>query len=483
MKKEKKEKIKGVGLIIFCLVMLFNPNVKVIDILPDFIAYFILARMITEITDVIPHFDDLRIKLNQLGILNVCRIPAQMLITMAHTKNAADNDIVTVLTLSFGVLEAILIAYAITHLFNGLFYMGERTNASVLIKPFELSSGRRMSPEELRVLTFIFGISKCALAVIPELLLVSPSPDTPPTALIYRFRALYPYTIILCVTVSLIIGICWLRRAKRYVRAVAAMGAFSSAVKEFYTAEQFERVEKKRILRGKLKALNLMTIATVFSLEMVFEDFRRINLFPHFIFSLLLIFGFTSLVKRSGNCLTVKIFGGIYSAVALVGYITSIVFLSKFQYSDMLYFNDARLLYSSVALVSILEFIALAVFLLVFARAMSEYTLYNTGLSPTSDRYSISDKKFHSSVSKKGYFFALFGIILQLAKCVNVWLQFKVKYFMVDSEFSSSGVVYTTTAPWFGLVVTVLSVLFIGYAVHYFGLLKDEAQMKYTVEY
>ena len=43
MSDKKKNKIP---LIIFSLIILFNPYVKVVDILPDFIAYFIIAKLL-----------------------------------------------------------------------------------------------------------------------------------------------------------------------------------------------------------------------------------------------------------------------------------------------------------------------------------------------------------------------------------------------------------------------------------------------------
>ena len=42
------------GWLIFAVVMLFNPNVNLIDILPDFIGYFILAKFFERAADSAP---------------------------------------------------------------------------------------------------------------------------------------------------------------------------------------------------------------------------------------------------------------------------------------------------------------------------------------------------------------------------------------------------------------------------------------------
>ena len=42
------------GLVVFALILLFNPNINLIDALPDFIAYFILAKVFLPAADSAP---------------------------------------------------------------------------------------------------------------------------------------------------------------------------------------------------------------------------------------------------------------------------------------------------------------------------------------------------------------------------------------------------------------------------------------------
>ena len=66
MNKEADKKQKSIyKTVIFSLIFLFNPNISVIDILPDFIAYFLLARAFLYAADRAPHFEEARVILTE----------------------------------------------------------------------------------------------------------------------------------------------------------------------------------------------------------------------------------------------------------------------------------------------------------------------------------------------------------------------------------------------------------------------------------
>ena len=121
MKRKSTSKVRGVALLTFCLVILFNPNIKIIDIFPDFIAYFILIRLLGDIAEKVPHFAELKTSVKRLLALSLIRLPAQMLSSFIKGKNTLDGDINVLMTLIFAVAEVVLLCMAITNLFNALF--------------------------------------------------------------------------------------------------------------------------------------------------------------------------------------------------------------------------------------------------------------------------------------------------------------------------------------------------------------------------
>ena len=75
IKKSQNTRISKV-LITFCLFLLFNPLVKMVDIFPDFIAYFVFALMLNRITYFVPHACELRSSLLKLGVFSLLRLPS-----------------------------------------------------------------------------------------------------------------------------------------------------------------------------------------------------------------------------------------------------------------------------------------------------------------------------------------------------------------------------------------------------------------------
>ena len=80
-------------LLIFSLVLLFNPSINVVDILPDFIAWFILERLLRKPADMSPYFEETRVACFRLGFLNLSKILALMLVALVRSIDTSDTDI------------------------------------------------------------------------------------------------------------------------------------------------------------------------------------------------------------------------------------------------------------------------------------------------------------------------------------------------------------------------------------------------------
>ena len=136
-----KNTVKNINykLLIFSLVLLFNPSLNVVDILPDFIAWFILAKIFERAADSAPYFEEARSNFIRLGWLNLLKIPAFFLILFVKSKDTLDNNIYALVSFSFAIFEIILVTQAIKNIFTAAFYLGERTDVPALIEPFAVS--------------------------------------------------------------------------------------------------------------------------------------------------------------------------------------------------------------------------------------------------------------------------------------------------------------------------------------------------------
>ncbi len=480
---KNKQKIKGFGLLTLALVLLFNPNVSVVDILPDFISFLIILHLLRGISDKVPYFAQLRTSVKKLFVFSLLRVPAQLIITVAQSKNTSDIYMKALMTFTVSAIELLLLWCAVTDLFRALTYMGSRSDNTALITPFALTKTKKMTPEGLKLLSCLFVIIKCTLTTIPELFIIFY--DTLMSSENFQAKLLrsYPYAIIFGVVVTSAMGIFWLIASLKYAKAASQDGKFTDAIEFFMTPEKVEFVRKKVFLRKRVSALNFIILGAVLSFDLVFSDFRHINLLPHFLGIAAISYGFLSLVKGSRKSTGFKIVAAIYTAISLAAYVTSVIFLSRYSYADFSNsWSNAKDTYLYVIISAVCELLAAVVFYIAFARNMKFYVLENTGLSPSSDRYSITDKYRHASLVKKGFIFAAIGILLNAAKCANVFLQGDLQYRAIKSHGHTVNLIFMTSLPWFGLVITALAAVFVGYAFYYIGLLKEDARIKYDEE-
>jgi len=460
-------------LLIFTLVLLFNPSVNVVDVFPDFIAWFILARLFERAADSAPYFEEARSSFIRLGWLSLFKIPAFLLILYVRSKDTLDNNVYALVSFTFAVFEIILATQATKNLFSALFYLGERTDAPSLIEPFTVSEkkNRLMTPEALKNLTYLFFILKAALYAVPDLFLLTGVNDR---GIVVIGSKYYPYVLLASLLVGIVFGAAWLAYSKKYVSKVCAEGKFYEALDSIATDGGEGSAEKKSKLRALLRTPTVMIVAAFFSMELIFENLSNINILPHFIYGIMLLLVWHSFKKHSKLHLFTGVFGVIYCVVSLIGYITTVSFFSKYEYMDLIKNSAARSDYNAIMVLSVIEFICLIFFLVFITKAFNSYILKNTGISPDSENYNKLEAEFHRSLKIKNYVTFSLGILSGLSKCVNVFLNSDVQVL-----FTETNTITASTLPWFGTIVTVTSVAYIAYNLFFMSTLKDEVRMKY----
>ena len=140
MKNLEKNKAKKGNLLLFlALLFLINPSIQVVDIFPDFIAYFIIINRISYATDRAPYFAEAKSALSKLTLVSLLKLPAYFVVVFARSGNVGDTDIYALFAFSFAFVEAIFSVIAVYYLFEGAFYIGQRTDAISLIRPFYIN--------------------------------------------------------------------------------------------------------------------------------------------------------------------------------------------------------------------------------------------------------------------------------------------------------------------------------------------------------
>ena len=127
---KKTDSKRFYSLLILSAVFLTNPNINIIDIMPDFVAWFILAKLFERAADSAPYFEEARSSFLKLAWINLAKVPAFFLMITIRSKDTLDNNVFALFSLSFCAIELVFLLPAIKNLFTALFHLGERTSAN-----------------------------------------------------------------------------------------------------------------------------------------------------------------------------------------------------------------------------------------------------------------------------------------------------------------------------------------------------------------
>lgn len=461
-------------LIFLALVFLFNPNINVIDLLPDFFGYFILVRLLRYPADISPYFEEARATLQKLAWLSVLKVPAIFLIFGFGTGR---GDTTALLALGFCIGDLILGIMAIKYLFDALFYLGERTSADAILRTFPISKKRMLSPEAFKSFTILFVIVKCAVATLPEFLLLTENT----TGDIYTTAnlALYPMVLVLSQLLGLIVGIIWLCRAIRYAKAILKDNVLEDGLREMFGGDFDLRFETKFRLRSLAASFAITVFSVFFAFTIRFDNLGGAHLLPSAIFPLVLTYALFVGRKYYTNLSPIFKLGLCAGTLGIAESVLSSWFFESHTIDDLYYDRAARLAYLPYEIVSVATSALVGVILVLLARRMRVFVLENTGIPSHDTAYRTVDRDFHKQLLRRAYLFLGLGIALFFIKSVDVVLYGFPKIIYTNISDVTMPTIVSPALPWLATVAVILSVAFVLSALYFFATLKDEVMLKY----
>ncbi|MBQ7355762.1 MAG: hypothetical protein IJW66_00005, partial [Clostridia bacterium] len=364
MKKDKENnRLRGDGLILFALLLLINPSVQVVDIFPDFIAYIIILRRLSYAVDRAPYFAEARSAVSKLLLISILKLPTYFVIVFARSGNVGDTDIYALFAFSFAAVEAIFSVIAIYYLFEGAFYLGQRTEAISLIKPFAINKRgtRTRSPESLRALAYFFAVYKCAAYGLPELLLLTKTVTEEQLKNYFNITSLYPYTILFAIVSVIIIGVLLLRRAYAYIKQAENATSLTAALDSLVSGEARIRLENKARVKEISLLLGIITLSSLFMLEIRLDNFSLANINPHFFMGIILLFAAHKMKSLVGKCKALTATLWVFIAVSAVEWVMEANFLSEYSFSLLASSGLVKREFMPILAVSLLEVAVFAV--------------------------------------------------------------------------------------------------------------------------
>ena len=462
-------------LIILSLVFLFNPNFNLVDILPDFVAFFILARVFDKASDCAPHFEEARVGFLRLAYLSVAKIPALAIIVIAREGNTSDNDIIALFCLVFAAIELLLLLTTVKHIFDALTYLGERSDARSLI-----ARDAKYSTEGLRIFTVAFSVFKVMLYLIPEFTRLTRSVELPSGIYVKTGSRYYPWMVLGSVIFGFIFGAIWLSRMIKYVKYVRDEGRINGALLALADEGSVNEYEKRREVRSVKRIFLAFSAAALVMINVSFGDLYDVNLLPNFIFTVIFTVALTKMLKRTDaspklKYATVSV-GAVYTAVSAVSYLLAFRFLTEYGYS-MLYEKtspEAVAAYRSYQITAIGE-LALHIGLSVlFFTVMKAFVISNLGISPKSEAYRPSDAAYHRDLLRKTGVYTAFLALLGILEFATVMSNGSISLIFTNPNDVTQPTMLISSAPWLPTVALIVNAVFVIYSVYYFNLIKEE---------
>ena len=389
----KKNKVISATPFVLAFLFLFNPNIIVIDLLPDCVGYLLLCKALSKVIDLNDDLYGAHRAFQRMIFIDAGKIVAFLwifVITVPTDRSAS----MLLWTFVFSALELIFLIPAYAKLFNGFINL-----AYLFPNKKVLGTGRGIGKiGVVKIITIIFVILKSVLCVLPEFAdLTNTAYDE--TANIGMLN-LYNYIGIMRVFAfipALLSGILWLFIISNYFIGICREKEFNVALTEKYNSDILPR--KGLFIRRNFHTYTIVTIvALIFTL-----DFRvdNQNIIPDVLAAVVFLFSFILLEKYIDNKNRIWIlFVGVFFCFSVLSFICEYHFFANYHYGAIIRneaaLNSYRLIVIATVLKSIFFLLITYSMLVMINRSIKNHTGFVYGREHNDE----GEKKLINSVHK-----------------------------------------------------------------------------------
>lgn len=411
----------GFGYIMAGFILLFNPIIHVIDLLPDFIGFFLICKGLSKLSYLNSGLSEARDIFRKLGFAELIRVAC--IVFIPYTSDSA----MLLFAFVFGVIELIYFIPALNYFYEGLNYIGMQYDGeSVFAKIEKKKRGRRKKGETgevtrvietgaaLKRLTYSFYILRIICTLLPELTALQMYDNLGTvTAFSINYSRYKPFMYVVLGLIVVIVGIRWITKLVKYFTGIQKDKQFIDTLNTKYDRDIAVKTE---IFMGKSmkNALFLYIGAVVLSLCLYIDG---INVILGAFSSIFLAASVIIIGKYTKIAYAVIPFCVIRSVLSVINMI-----LQKIYYIDNIYdetavewYAEAHDQYYRMGTLMTIENIVAAVSFVIFAVALLKTVkthLAESGIQDQNVRYSKAsrDIEVYNAVGAK----LLMNLVLML---------------------------------------------------------------------
>lgn len=385
----KKRGYINFGAIGLSLIFLFNPNIALIDVLPDFIGYILLCLSISRLADISEKLSEALVAFKKMIFVDGAKLIAILWI-FGMSVTSERNSSLLMWSFAFGVVEMIFVIPAFMKLFDGMTQLGYLyDNVSVVGE-----RGQKSPTDKIRRLTVVFVVLKSVLSFLPELADLTSTEyyENQEIMSLYRYIGIMRF---LAFVPVFIVGIIWLFRCIAYFKRVVADTAFVDALEGAYA----ERVLPKKgifVRRNVALAFAVTLTAIVFSLDFRLE---HVNMLPDFVSGALLMAFFVIISQRTRISKKLPTaLCAVYIAVSVAAYVLELGFFDKYYYGAIYRSEEAMTAFVIMAVVSCISAVLFACLSLLVIKALGAVIDAHTGVVGVSSEENETQKKMSEDI-------------------------------------------------------------------------------------
>ena len=411
MSKVQHAKIKknlGLSCVIAAFFFLFNPDVGIVDILPDLFGYILMCSGLSMLSMLNDDIFEAHQKFKKMIIVSALKLVAVYILYGVFSASQQPSGSL-LFTFVFGVIELILLVPAFKNLYDGLAYVANRRGGHGIL----LNKSGKFSGDGVKSMSLVFVIAKLACAILPETLslTITDYVDEGPSMYLYEFITEFR---IIGFTVGLVFGIAFLVRSVRFFKRFIRETELIFALSQGFRTELDER-EGVFIKKNLTAGLFALVAASVLCLDLHVPDY---NCIPDIAAAVLFLIGAMLLKKYTSKYKMLAVSSIGYFVFSLVASIVRISFLNEYGFfSAANYKEEAYDQFVGMVGTTIVENIAFLAVVWCAVMALRQIVDVHTGAEITSE-YNRERQRI-SSAQNEHYkkLWTVFGLAVVAAFC------------------------------------------------------------------
>ena len=333
----------GLGLWSVAVVFLFEPNINLMDFLPDVFGYMFLCRAISCLAALNDSIGDAYVRFKKMIIVSALK-PLSMFFIYGIFAEHERPTSVLLFTFCFALAEVLMLIPAYNSFFEGLLVLaGRRGSKEDFAKNGFVNFGERAQR-----FTAVFVIAKAVCATLPELTVLTNDMYTE-NVIMYLYNFINHFRII-GVIIGLVFGIIWLTRNVKFINCLRSNDNIMESLTDSFAT--IVRTREGMFIQKNLSAgIFVMTIAAVLCIDLHMPNY---NYIPDVLAAALIMLGtflFRKYLKRYKQAMILSVVYFVSSAVASfirVSYLDEYGFFTAANHDEEAYFEFVKMCASTI---------------------------------------------------------------------------------------------------------------------------------------